>query len=125
MEPRKVHFTDSNRIGKFNLVHEVLQDGRERPMLQALFGLCVILETYPHESGRGTVYVAASELFEPLAEGEEIPQYRIEMARQQPFERDDWEQRRLNSGDFGFVAIRKLIVRVPTLAVQYRPRLIH
>ena len=76
IEKNEVIYPGSNRIGKFNLQHELLRDGAERPMLQALFGLCVVLGTEAHESGRGLTYIAASDLFQPLAEGEEIPEYR-------------------------------------------------
>jgi hypothetical protein len=117
-ESRQVWFPDSNRIGKFNLLSEVLHDGTQRPMLQALFGLCRILEVIDHESGRGKTYIAASDLFQPLAEGEEIPEYRIEMACNMPFEDPKRETARINSGSFGFVAIRNIIVRVPPIQMR-------
>jgi hypothetical protein len=125
MSTKAVVYPDSNRIGKFNILHEVLQNGRERAMLQALFGLCVVLEAYENESGRGKTFVVASDLFEPLREGEEVPEYRIEMAHQRAFEREDLEQRRVNSGEFGFVAIRKIIMRVPPVSVRLDPQLLH
>ena len=117
-----VSYPDSNRIGKFNITHETLRAGGERPMLQALFGLCVILSTEPHESGRGTTYIAASDLFHALTEGEEIPEYRIEFVHDQPFDREDREAARINSGKFGFVAIRQHIVRVPPASIGVRPQ---
>ena len=115
-----IAYPDSNRIGKFNLAHELLRDGAARPMLQALFGLCVVLEAEEHESGRGKTYIAASELFQPLAEGEEIPEYRIEFACNQAFPNPDYEAKRMNSGAFGFVAIRNIIVRAPAAQLGQR-----
>lgn len=117
----EIIYPSSSRIGKFNLMYDLLRDGRERPMLQALFGLCVVLETEPHESGRGKTFYAASDLFEPLREGEEIPQYRIEFVCDKPFEQEDWQRRRIESGPFGFVAIRNTIIRVPPATVAVRP----
>lgn len=118
---KEVVFPDSNRIGKFNLAHELLRDGAQRPMLQALFGLCVVLEVDDHESGHGKTYIAASDLFRPLAEGEEIPEYRIEFACNQAFDNPEREASRINSGVFGFCAIRQIIVRVPPAQLTYRP----
>ena len=114
IEKKEIVYPDSNRIGKFNLQHELLRDGSARPMLQALFGLCIVLEVEEHESERGKTYVAASDLFQPLAENEEVPEYRIEFACNQPFTDPEHEGRRLNSGAFGFVAVRQIILRVPT-----------
>lgn len=119
---REILYPDSNRVGKFNLTHELLQGGGNRPMLQALFGLCVVLEAGDHESGRGKTYVAASELFQPLTEGEEIPEYRIEFACNQQFADAEHEAQRMNSGAFGFVAIRQIIVRAPTAQFASRAR---
>jgi len=113
VEKKEIVYPDSNRIGKFNLTHELLRDGSARPMLQALFGLCVVLDAEEHESGRGKSYIAASDLFQPLAENEEVPEYRIEFACNQAFINPEHEARRLNSGAFGFVAVRQIIVRVP------------
>jgi hypothetical protein len=120
-----VAFADSPRIGKFHVPHETLNDGSERPMLQALFGLCIVLEAGEHESGRGKTYIAASELFEALNEGDEVPEYRIEFAYDRPFEAADHEARRTNQGRFGFVAIRKIVVRVPPVQVSVRPQVVH
>ena len=114
VEKKEIVYPDSNRIGKFNVTHELLRDGAARPMLQALFGLCVLLDCEKHESGRGNVYIAASDLFQPLAESEEVPEYRIEFACNQAFPNSEHEARRLNSGAFGFVAVRQTILRVPT-----------
>jgi hypothetical protein len=113
VEKKEIVYPDSNRIGKFNLTHELLRDGSARPMLQALFGLCVVLDAEEHESGRGKSYIAASDLFQPLAENEQVPEYRIEFACNQAFTNPEHEARRLNSGAFGFVAVRQIIVRVP------------
>jgi len=119
---KEVVYPDSNRVGKFNLLYEVLRDGTQRPMMLALFGLCIILDVDEHESGRGKTYVAASELFQPLTEGEEIPEYRIEFAANMPFANKELEAKRLNSGQFGFVAVRKIIVRVPPAQLRLQPR---
>lgn len=120
----EVCYPDSNRIGKFKILHEALRDGTQRPMLKALFGLCVVLEASEHESGRGKEYIVASDLFQELKEGEEIPEYRIEMT-QTRFIDDDHEARRLNSGAFGFVAIRNFILRVPAIAVHAAAKNLH
>jgi len=126
IENRPIAYPDSNRVGKFNIMHEQLHNGAERPMLQALFGLCVVLDTQEHESGRGKTYYAASELFQPLAEGEEIPEYRIEFAAPGvPFPNPEHEARRLASREFGFVAVRQNIVRVPPAQMSYQPHVIH
>ena len=121
IENRPIAYPDSNRIGKFNIMHERLRNGAERPMLQALFGLCVVLDTQEHESGRGKTFFAASELFQPLAEGEEIPEYRIECACNMAFENPERERDRINSGAFGFCAIRQIVVRVPPAQFTHRP----
>ncbi len=120
MEKKEILYPDSNRIGKFNLAHELLRDGAARPMLQALFGLCVVLEVEEHDSGRGKTYIGASELFQPLAEGEEIPEYRVEFVCGMPFQNPEHEASRLESGAFGFVAIRQVIVRVPAAQLAHR-----
>jgi len=125
IENGQIAYPDSNRIGKFNIMHEQLRNGAERPMLQALFGLCVVLQVEDHESGRGKTYYAASELFQPLAEDEEIPEYRIEFAAGVPFPNPEHEARRLNSGTFGFVAVRQNIVRVPPAQMHLTPHVIH
>lgn len=111
--------TGSNRVGKFLISYELLGNGRERLMLQALMGLCLVLSCDEHESGRGKEYIASSNLFQPLAEGDEIPQYRIEMTFDSAFDNPEYEASRINSGSFGFVAIRQHIIRVPTAAFSY------
>jgi len=113
MNTQAISYPDSNKVGKFNVPAEILRDGAERPALQALFGLCVVLDARDHESGRGKTYIAASELFQPLTENEEIPEYRIEFAQGRTFPNAEHEARRTNSGAFGFVAIRQIVVRVP------------
>lgn len=112
---KRIAYSESNKLGKFNIPHERDEDDRE--MLGALFAICVLLEVHEHESGRGRTYIAASELFQPLSEGDEIPEYRLEYVCNQHFENEEREARRINSGPFGFVAIRKTIVRVPPVAV--------
>ena len=110
-----VSFSESNRIGKFNLL-----DGRiehDALMCQALLSVCSVILDEPHESGRGRFIMAASQLFEPLEEGEEIPEYRIEAVCDADFA--DEEKRRLSvrSGRFRFYATRQNIVRVPPVAM--------
>lgn len=122
METQTIVYPSSNRIGKFNVMYELMEDGLERPMLQALFGLCIVLEVLEHESGRGKTYIAASELFQALAEGEEIHEYRIDYVRNQAFPNPEHEARRLNSGVFGFVATRQIIIRVPSAKFSQQPR---
>jgi hypothetical protein len=110
----EVVYPDSPRIGKFNITNEILQSGREREMLQALFGLCVILGVEDHDSGRGKTYIAASDLFQVLTDGEEIPEYRVDCAQRQPFVNPEHEARKLESSNgYAFVATRQIIVRVP------------
>jgi hypothetical protein len=112
-KPKTVAYANSNRIGKFQILYSSLEDGGDRPMLLALFGLCVVLEAGEHESGRGKEYIAASDLFEPLKEGEEIPEYRINFTAGVPFADAAQEARKLSSGAYAFVAVRKIIIRVP------------
>lgn len=118
---KEIIYPDSNRIGKFDILYDVLRDGFNRPLLNAMFGLCIILDVDDHESGRGKTYTAASELFQPLKEGEEVPKYRIEYAKEGvPFKDAEHEKRRMKNGEFGFVAIRQIIVRAPTLNIDLR-----
>jgi hypothetical protein len=95
VENKQICYPDSNRVGKFNITHEQLRNGAERPMLQALFGLCVVFDVEEHESGRGKTY---------------YPEH---------------EARRLDSRDFGFFAVRQIIVRVPPAQMSYQPHVIH
>ena len=111
------------KVGKFNVLYEHIESPADRPWLNALFSLMLgpPLFVEEHESGRGKTYIYASELFEPLTEGEEIPEYRIERAFNMAFAEADKEARRLNVGPFGFVAIRNHIIRVPPLQTVIRP----
>lgn len=125
MENVEICYPDSPRIGKFSILREILQDGRNAPWLKVLFGLCVILESGPDESGRGTEYIAASDLFQALKEGEEIPRYRIELARNMAFENPELEARRLGNAAFGFAAVRQNIVRVPAVSMRTTAHAVH
>jgi hypothetical protein len=118
---KEIAYSASNRIGKFRVLHEILNDGREQPLLKALFGLGVVLHVEPCESGRGMVYVVASDLFQPISEGEEIPEYRIESAwPDQAFTNPDHEKDCLRRDGFRFRAVRKIIVRVPPASISHR-----
>jgi len=116
----EVFYPNSNRIGQFNLLSETLSDDRERTWIQALMALCVVERSYPDESGRGRTFIAASELFQPLTEGEEIPEYRIECELARPFTPEE-NARARQSGRFKFYAVRKIIVRVPPVQTGARP----
>lgn len=122
---QEICYPDSPKIGKFSHLREVLQDGRNAPWLKVLFGLCVVLDAYPDESGRGTEYIAASDLFQALKEGEEIPRYRIELATNMRFENPEFEARRLGNATFGFAAVRQNIVRVPALSMRTTAHAFH
>lgn len=120
---KEVVFPDANRIGKFNIMYEVLHDGAERPMLQALFGLCLVLDTVEHDSGRGRTYFASSALFQPLNPGDEIPEYRIESAwLDLAFKNPEHEQDCIKNAGFRFKAIRNTIIRVPPASFGTFPR---
>lgn len=121
-----VSYPDSNKVGQFQILDQILEDGRESPLLAALFSLCTVLKKWPHESGRGVVYIAASELFQPLAEGATIPEYRIDVAwPDQSFKNPDHEAAALRSKGFRFVAIRQNIIRAPALAIHASTRQLH
>lgn len=127
MDDKKIVYSESPRIGKFSLLDGVLADGSNRPWLQALFGLCVVLETGRDESGRGVEYVCASELFQPLVEGEDVPRYRIECDLAKPFTEEE-RAKALESRRFLFYAVRQIIVRVPPAqfgGVARLPRNVH
>lgn len=109
-------YPDSNRIGRFNILYERAE--QEGYMLSALFALCQILKYEPHESGRGVTFYAASQLFQPLLEGEEIPEYRIESVYDGNFDSPERERDRINLGRFGFVAIRQFLIRVPAVSTH-------
>lgn len=115
----EIHYPDSNRLAVINMPYEALRN--EREMCGALFALLIVLKVEEHESGRGKRYYVACDagvpLFERLADGSEIPEYRVEFVHGRTFESPDWEARRVNSGEFGFAAIRKTIIRVPAISV--------
>jgi len=113
-------YGNSNRIGRMLLLHDVLQDESNRPWLKALFALCLPLEILDHESGRGKEYICSSDLFDPLRQGEEIPEYRIECELALPFTEEE-NRRATASGPFKFYAVRKIIVRVPVAQIGTRP----
>ena len=117
---REVYYVDSNRLGKFNLTFEMQKD---RELMGSLFKLMTpVIEAYPHESGRGTTFVAVSELFHQLGEGEEIPQYRLEFDHPSaPPLSEEARRECTKSGAFGWRAIRNNIVRVPPLNINLSP----
>lgn len=121
-ENKEVAYTDSNRVGVFNLSFEQQQD---RELMSSLMQLMVVLEAFPHESGRGTTFICASKLFQELHEGEEIPEYRLEFDHpSRPLE--EWARKECTkSGAFGWRAIRNIIVRVPPLNINMSPKVIH
>jgi hypothetical protein len=121
---KEIAYSASNRIGKFRVLHEILNDGREQPLLKALFGLGVVLHVEPCESGRGMTYIAASELFEPIVDGQEIPEYRIEFAWEgRAFTNPEHEKDCTTSGAFRFKAVRQVIVRVPPAQFAHQMRI--
>lgn len=120
MDPdeKKQVYSHDPRVGKFNLRYELLESGADRPLVQAIFGLCSeIHEVSENESGRGKTYIATSVLFQPLIEGDEIPEYRIECELARRFT-DEENAKAVVSGGFKFYATRKIIVRVPTIGVH-------
>lgn len=112
-----VHHPDSNLVGSFNLTYEMQTD---RELVGALMGVCTVLHAEAHESGRGTRYIAASPLFQPLNEEEVVPEYRIEFRHAATFEDPEAQARRVDFGKFGFVAYRQTVVRVPTISTTTR-----
>jgi hypothetical protein len=110
--------SDSNTLGNFSLTYEMQTDTE---LVRALMSLCKVLHAEPHESGRGTRYVAASALFQPLLEGEEIPEYRIEFRQDSaPFDTMEDECRALAHSGLRFAAFRQHIIRVPTIRTEIR-----
>jgi hypothetical protein len=110
-----VRYSASNRIGQFRITYEMLED---RELMRALFSLCLVLKAWDHESGRGKEYICASDLFDEVAEGNEVPEYRLEFDHPTlPLADREAAARCVKVGDFGFRAVRKIIVRVPPLAV--------
>lgn len=114
----------SPNLGMFLVPHEMLESDDGRHILPALFSLCIVLSVSAHESGRGLQYIASSGLFQPLSEGDEVPEYRIEYTFDAPFSNPEYEAQRLNTADgrFGFVAIRKNVLRVPPIPLGTRMR---
>lgn len=129
MEGRQISFPNSNRIGKYRIMREFMTDDENRPILKALQSIVLIIETEPDETGRGTMFYAASDLFEPIAEGGEIPEYRLCWARNCHFEREDYEAKRIDgkAGEetIGFVAIRKIVIHVPPATLALYPKQAH
>lgn len=122
MSVKEIYHPDSNRVGRMLIPFGTLRD--ERELIGALLSLCVVLDAEDHESGRGKAYTCASDLFQALGEGEEIPEYRVEFAHDDvrpQFDDPTWETQFpvLRSGKFRFVAIRRHIVRVPTARVGH------
>jgi hypothetical protein len=119
----EISYPDSNRVGCALLSHDTLQ--QDRAMVGALLAMCTVIAVEDHESGRGKRFILAGPMFDELKEGEEIPEYRIEFVYDQPFENQDWQARRVNSGNFGFAFFRKTIIRVPALNVGIRSNAPH
>ena len=101
------------RIGKFNVLHE-----KHGECFTALRKVLKLRHAGAHPSGRGKTYVAESDMFEPLGDGQEIPEYRIESVHDGAFECPIHQARRIDSERYGFIAVRNNIIRVP--AVQMR-----
>lgn len=98
----------SNRIGCFRVLF-----GADPQLMHALSKIITPLRKEPDETGRGIMYYAASDLFEPLNEGDGIPEYRIEAVYDGHFAQADHEARRIEAGQWAFVAIRKIVIQVP------------
>lgn len=114
-----VHHPDGNRVGRVSILYATLHDGAERPMLRALFDLCRLVSEFPHECGRGQTFVLDGPLFDELAPGDEVPEYRVEYAwAGRPFTNPEHEQGCVRSGAFRFKAIRKIVIRVPPAALK-------
>ncbi len=109
----EIHYPDSDRLGCLLILHETLRD--DGAMIGALLAMCKVILDEEHESGRGRRFTLAGPMFQPLNEGEEIPEYRVEFVHDQPFANPDWQARRVDSGRFGFAFFRKTILRVPPL----------
>lgn len=113
---RQVHYSATNHLGRFNVLYEQLAS--DRLLWQTILGLGVVIEAFPHESGRGTTYILASEkLFQPLTEGEEIPQYRLDVAKNEPFRDEQLEARcvklKIEGSEVRIAATRQHIIHVP------------
>ena len=116
----EIAFSGSNRLGRLLILHEKLRT--DRPWISALFGICTLLHSEEHESGRGMAFIVACDAFDEIPEGGEIPDYRIEAVYDQAFENPEWQARRVDSGRFGFAFFRKIVVRVPPASVGMQPR---
>jgi len=116
----EISHSDSNRVGRLLILYETLRD--DRAMIGALLALCTVIHVEDHESGRGKAFVVACAGLDELVEGQEIPDYRVECAYDQAFENPEWQQRRHDSGKFGFAFFRKIVVRVPPIAMTMQPR---
>lgn len=116
-ENREIAYSDSNRIGKFHIMFEMLKD---RELIGALMALMTVLEAFPHESGRGTTFIAASDIFQELEPNTEIPEYRIEFDHPTKPLPPDRARECTKSGAFGFRAIRNIIVRVPPVTFSHK-----
>ena len=104
------------KVGIMNITHEMHAD---RELMSALMKHVTVLNAQQHESGRGIEYIVSCELFDDLKEGEEIPEYRIEMCPPgMKFDNDEYEQRKQVGTDFRFVAIRQFIIRAPVLSTS-------
>lgn len=122
---KKAHESTDPRLGILLITHEMLRD---REVISALFSHVTILESEPHESGRGLRFIVACELFDELENGEELPEYRIEMAPPgKPFDNPEHEQRKRvgNAPGFRFVAIRKIIIRAPLAKLAHNALTVH
>lgn len=120
----QVAYSASNKIGKFNITWEQLND---REIMASLFALLdAVLHCYDHESGRGKTYIAASDkLFQQVEEGGEVPQYRLEFDHPlKPLpDREAAAQCVKSKHGFSWRAVRNHIVRVPPLNIHMQPRL--
>ena len=118
---------DSPHVGRINVTWESIND-RER--MTALLAMCTLLRMEDHESGRGqTLTLVSEDLFDPLGEGQEIPEYRIESAPPgMQFENAEWESRGKSSqvgngqSQWRFAAFRKILVRVPAIQLHMQAR---
>lgn len=112
-----IGYPDSNRVGCFHLPDSIQQD---RDLCRALLSVGKVLKHGRHPDGNAETFYVASDMFDPLSEGEEIPVYRIDFVANCPFDDPDKEARRVNVGPFGFVAIRQYILRVPPATFALR-----
>jgi hypothetical protein len=116
----EISHTDSNRVGRLLIKHELLRE--DRALVGALLALCTVIHVEDHESGRGKAFIVACDAMDELAEGGNIPDYRVESTYDQAFENPEWQQRRVDSGKFGFAFFRRIVIRVPAIAMSMQPR---